>query len=111
MHYSNVNIIPLKLTVQTDNSAPNKLFQGMMAGRPLLVSSCTSLKRLIESTGAGLIFQHNNAQDFAEKVLTLYNDPQLCETLGKNGLKATLEGTLNWEYTQQYLIELYQSLR
>jgi glycosyltransferase involved in cell wall biosynthesis len=111
MHFSNVNIIPLKLTVQTDNSAPNKLFQAMMAGRPLLVSSCTSLKRMIESTGAGLVFQHNNAQDFAEKVLTLYNDPQLCETLGKNGLKATMEGTLNWEYTQQYLIELYQSLR
>ncbi len=110
MHFADVNIIPLKLTVQTDNSAPNKLFQAMMAGKPLLVSSCTSLRRLIESTQAGLVFRHDSPEDFAEKVMELYNNNDLCRTLGANGLKATLGGTLNWEYTSKYLIDLYQSL-
>ena len=109
MHLTNVNVIPHHSNGHTDNTVPHKIFQGMMAEKPLLVSSSAPLKRLVEQTNSGLVFVAGNANDFAEKVLLLYNGKRLCEQLGKNGKKATTEGGLNWETTQQELIRLYNS--
>jgi glycosyltransferase involved in cell wall biosynthesis len=110
MHLADVNIIPHKSNQHTDNTIPHKLFQSMMSGRPLLVSSSDPLRRLVNSTSSGLVFEANNPQDFASKVLTLYNDRMLGNTLGANGKKATAEGNLNWDTEQQQLIHFYRSL-
>jgi glycosyltransferase involved in cell wall biosynthesis len=82
----------------------------MMSGRPLLVSSSDPLRRLVNSTSSGLVFEANNPQDFASKVLTLYNDRTLGNTLGANGRQATTEGNLNWDTEQLQLIHFYRSL-
>ena len=82
----------------------------MMSGKPLLVSSSAPLKRLIEKHQAGLVFEAGNYLDFADKVKVLYTNSELRNQLSKNGIKASLEGDLNWETTQQELINLYQSL-
>ena len=110
MHLADVNIIPHKSNQHTDNTIPHKLFQSMMSGRPLLVSSSDPLRRLVNSTSSGLVFEANNPQDFATKVLTLYNDRTLGNTLGANGRQATTEGNLNWDTEQLQLIHFYRSL-
>jgi len=110
MHLADVNIIPHKSNQHTDNTIPHKLFQSMMSGRPLLVSSSDPLRRLVNSTSSGLVFEANNPQDFASKVLTLYNDRTLGNTLGANGRQATAEGNLNWDTEQLRLIHFYRSL-
>lgn len=110
MHLADVNIIPHKSNQHTDNTIPHKLFQSMMSGRPLLVSSSDPLRRLVNSTSSGLVFEANNPQDFASKVLTLYNDRTLGNTLGANGRQATAEGNLNWDTEQLQLIHFYRSL-
>lgn len=110
MHLTDVNVIPHQSNGHTDNTVPHKLFQGMMAGKPLLVSSSAPLKRLTEKHQAGLVFEAGNPSDFAEKVKALYTSRELQHTLGKNGISATLEGNLNWETTQQELIKLYTTL-
>ncbi len=110
MHLADVNIIPHKSNQHTDNTIPHKLFQSMMSGRPLLVSSSDPLRRLVNSTSSGLVFEANNPQDFASKVLKLYNDRTLGNTLGANGRQATAEGNLNWDTEQLQLIHFYRSL-
>ncbi len=110
MHLADVNVIPHQSNGHTDNTVPHKLFQGMMAGKPLLVSSSAPLKRLTEKHQAGLVFEAGNPADFAEKVKALYTNKELQNTLGKNGISATMEGNLNWETTQQELIKLYTTL-
>ena len=110
MHLADVNIIPHKSNQHTDNTVPHKLFQSMMSGRPLLVSSSDPLRRLVNSTSSGLVFEANNPQDFASKILTLYNDRTLGNTLGANGRQATAEGNLNWDTEQLQLIHFYRSL-
>ena len=92
------------------HTVPHKLFQGMMAAKPLLVSSSVPLKRLVEQYQAGLVFSAGNPGDFAAKVLELYNNKELRARLGENGRRASLEGHLNWETTQRTLIQLYNSL-
>lgn len=110
MHYADVNVIPHKSTPHTDNTIPHKLFQGMMAGKPMLVSSSAPLKRIIEKTIAGLVFTAGDAKDLSEKITQLAHDKTLCQQLGQNGVRATTEGGMNWETDQQSLLQLYQQL-
>ena len=110
MHLADVNVIPHQSNGHTDNTVPHKLFQGMMAAKPLLVSSSTPLKRLIDQHQAGLVFSAGNPKDFAVKVLEIYKNKDLKKQLGENGRKASMEGQLNWETTQGSLIQLYNSL-
>ncbi len=110
MSLADVNVIPHQSNGHTDNTVPHKLFQGMMTGKPLLVSSSTPLKRLVEKYQSGLVFEAGNSRDFAEKVLMLYNDSSLSKKLGNNGKRVTLEEDINWEHDQKKLINLYQML-
>ena len=110
MHLADVNVIPHHSNGHTDNTVPHKLFQGMMAAKPLLVSSSTPLKRLVNQYKAGLVFAAGNPKDFADKVLELYKNKNLQNQLGENGRKASIDGLLNWETTQLTLIKLYNSL-
>jgi glycosyltransferase involved in cell wall biosynthesis len=110
MSQASVNIIPHQSNGHTDNTVPHKLFQGMMAGRPMLVSSSAPLKRYVERYQSGLVFRAGDESDLAAKVQTLYKDPALAGQLGANGRRATVEGDLNWEMTQKALTNLYQNL-
>lgn len=110
MRFANVNVIPHKSNGHTDNTIPHKLFQAMMVGRPVLVSSSAPLKRIINKTEAGLVFQAGDSEDCSKKVLELYKDKQLQEKLGRNGKNATIHGDMNWERTSVTLINLYKSL-
>lgn len=110
MHFADVNIIPHKSNLHTDNTIPHKLFQAMMAARPVLVSSSDPLKRIINREKAGLVFEAGNAKDFADKALMLYNDKNLCKQLGENGYQTTVEGHLNWDYEQETLVRFYKEV-
>jgi glycosyltransferase involved in cell wall biosynthesis len=107
---ADVNVIPHQSNGHTDNTVPHKLFQGMMAAKPLLVSSSAPLKRLTEKYQSGLVFEAGNSKDFAEKVLTLYRDKNLCAQLGENGRRVTMEENVNWEHDQKDLVALYANL-
>jgi glycosyltransferase involved in cell wall biosynthesis len=110
MSQASVNVIPHLSNGHTDNTVPHKLFQGMMAGRPLLVSSSAPLKRYVESCRSGLVFRAGDDRDLAEKVRMLYKDTALSRQLGENGRRATIDGDLNWETTRQSLTSLYRTI-
>jgi glycosyltransferase involved in cell wall biosynthesis len=110
MHLADVNVIPHQSNGHTDNTVPHKLFQGMMAAKPLLVSSSAPLKRLVEQHKAGIIFSAGDPKDFATKAIELYTNKEQAIILGQNGKKASMDGQLNWETTQKSLIQLYNSL-
>ncbi len=109
MKFTGANLIPHKSNGHTDNTVPHKLFQAMMVGKPVLVSSSAPLKRIVSSTDAGLIFEAGNAKDLADKIIKLYKDKDLQQKLGANGVAATVTGKLNWETDQLKLISLYNS--
>lgn len=74
--------------INTDATIPHKLFQYMLEGKPVVVSSCTPLKRMVEETNNGLVFEAGNAKELADKIIDLYNNKNLRGELGKNGKKA-----------------------
>ena len=106
---SSVCISPLHRNLHHDTTYANKLFQYMSFSKPVLVSNATAQKNLIEKTNSGLVHLEKNPQDFANKVLELFNNKELRETLGKNG-KRFVEEEFCWEKTSEKLIDLYANL-
>ena len=106
---SSICISPLDRNIQHDVAYANKLFQYMSFAKPVLVSNAIAQKNLIEKTNSGLVHLEKDAQDFADKVLKLYYDKGLSETLGNNG-KRFVEEEFCWEKTSEKLIDLYANL-
>ncbi len=106
---SHVGLVPFKRTPQTDNSSPNKLFQYMYYGLPILSTECPSIKRIVEREEIGLIYEGENKDQFAKSVIRLYKDTQMREKFHLNGKKAIAE-KFNWENNIQDLIKMYSNL-
>ncbi|HEY3406115.1 MAG TPA: glycosyltransferase family 4 protein, partial [Ohtaekwangia sp.] len=90
MCYTSANLIPHKSNDHTDNTVPHKLFQAMMAGKPVIVSTSAPLNRIISQTQAGIIFKADDEKDLADKILHLYQHPELQKQMGDNGIRATI---------------------
>ncbi len=109
MSQASVNVIPHKKNGHTDFTIPHKLYQSMMTGKPVLVSSCEPLKRTVTQNYCGVVFEADNPFDCAKKIKRLYQDQKAAEKMGRMGQRVTLEGHLNWEQTEKELLALYES--
>ena len=94
---------------QHESGIANKVFQYMLFERPAVVSNCIPQQKIIEEENCGLVYESNNEKDLAKKIIQLYENPNLCKQMGKNGKKAVLE-KYNWENTSKNLIELYKTI-
>ncbi len=103
---SNLCLIPHLKSVHTDNTIPHKLFQYMIFEKPVVSTNCNPLKRILDETKAGVIYESGNETDLANKVIELYNNPKLCVDMGKKGKDAVLK-KYNWDETSKKLVELY----
>ena len=108
MQQSNINIIPHLANGHTNNTIPHKLFQIMLSKSLLLVSTCKPLKRIVETYDAGVVFEANNHKDFAEKVITIYQNLENYQSKINNAYHAVMKFE-NWENESKKLINLYNS--
>lgn len=108
MQESNINIIPHKSNGHTDNTIPHKLFQIMMSKSLLLVSSCKPLKRIVEKYNCGIVFEANDVDDFANKVVMVYEHRDELEEIKENAFNAVMHQGENWEEESLKLNHLYQ---
>jgi hypothetical protein len=81
----------------------------MLLKKPVIVSDCTPLSRIVRDADCGLIFQSNNVEDFIIQVKKLYNDPEMRERFGENGYKA-VHNKYNWDFTKLELVNLYKKI-
>jgi glycosyltransferase involved in cell wall biosynthesis len=107
---SEIGICPFRRNLHHDTTFANKLFQFMGLGLPLIVSDCPSQVNVIKKYNCGLVFDAENANDLADKILNLYNNKDLRKKLGQNGEKAIRED-LHWEITSKSLVDLYHSFK
>ena len=87
---------------------PNKLFEGMMAGRPVLATKGTHSGDIVERYDCGLVVDYAS-ESFKEAVVYLKEHPEKAEEMGKNGRKAA-EEEYNWGVMEQRLLALYKSV-
>jgi glycosyltransferase involved in cell wall biosynthesis len=103
---SAVFLIPHISTPLVEMTIPNKLFQPMILGRPVVVSSTRPMTRIVQETRCGLVFQERDPVSLAETIVQL-RDPELRRRLSENGQRAVTE-RYNWPTTVRALLELYR---
>lgn len=84
---STLCLIPHLKSEHTETTIPNKIFDYMAFGKPVVASDCGPLARIIRDTRCGRVFRSGDAADLSEKVLELLADPQR-EAMGENGRRA-----------------------
>lgn len=62
--------------------------EALLQGVPVIASNQVGAKCLLESSGAGLVFESENANDLAEKIKVLIKNPLLLKELQVNAIKA-----------------------
>ena len=103
---AHIGLSPLHRNLHHDTTYANKLFQYMSFSIPVLVSDAIAQKNLISKVNSGLIHQEKEAAEIAEKIMSLYNDPALSNTLGRHG-KQFIEEKYCWEKVSRTLKDLY----
>lgn len=106
--HSQVFLIPHISTPLIEMTMPNKLFQPMILGRAVLVSSTGPMMRVVNDAQCGLIFRQGDPQSLAEQVIAL-RDPELSRRLGENGRQAVID-RYNWAQAVQPLLAAYREL-
>jgi glycosyltransferase involved in cell wall biosynthesis len=106
---SDVCLVPHHASGHTNTTIPHKLFQYMAMRKPVIVTDCKPLKRIVEECDCGIVVPSGDRNEMAEAVIKLYNDRELAAKLGANGRNA-VEGKYNWENEAKKLCELYERL-
>jgi len=65
-------------------NSPNKLFDSLSAGKPIIVNSNGWTKALVEENECGIFVDPESPQDFVDKLLKLKAAPALLEKMGRN---------------------------
>ena len=106
---SDICLVPHARNPHTDTTIPHKIFQYMSLKKPVIVSDCPPLKRVVDDSGGGYSFVHDDPEDFARRVIALYEDLDLRRSMGEAGRSAFLD-RYNWDSTSGELVELYGRL-
>ncbi|MEZ5082685.1 MAG: glycosyltransferase [Bacteroidales bacterium] len=102
----------LGLTIDKDTnlnyrfSLPNKLFDYIHAGIPVLASPLFEVKKIIEQYKIGTTIENHNPIDFAAKISDIFSDDKQYSEWKENTKFAAQE--LNWEKEKTKLQEVYQ---
>lgn len=100
-----IGLVPQRRSLHTETTIPHKLFQYMLLGRPVIVSDCRPLARVVRAAGAGRVFPSDDPGALARAMAELA-DGDLRRALGAAGRGAAL-GPLSWEREATHLVELY----
>ena len=65
-------------------NSPNKLFDSLSAGKPVIVNSAGWTKDLVEQHKCGLFVNPEEPKDLADKIMYLKENPLICEEMGSS---------------------------
>lgn len=106
---SDVCLVPHARNPHTDTTIPHKIFQYMSVRKPIVVSDCPPLRRVVEDSRGGVWFKYDDPADFAAKVIGLYENGEERRRMGEAGRNAFLD-RYNWDSTSGELRLLYERL-
>ncbi len=91
------------------NAYPNKLFEYMAAGLPIISSDFPLWRQIVEGAQCGISVDPADPAEIRLAIMRLVNDPEACRRMGENGRKAAHE-QYNWVTEEEKLIRLYEGL-
>ena len=105
----NVCLLPLVKSDHTDGATAHKLFHYMYLSRPLIITNCTQMQRIVEETDCGLVVSYGDCKALAAAIIELYNNSERRNQMAVNGHRAVIE-RYNWAESAHSLIKMYQEM-
>jgi len=91
------------------NAQPNKIFEYMASGLPVIGSSFPLWKLIIEDNQCGICVNPENPNEIASAINALANNPELAKKMGENG-KRLVNEKFNWNNEKEKLLHFYKNL-
>ncbi|MEM5557233.1 glycosyltransferase family 4 protein [Aliarcobacter cryaerophilus] len=91
------------------DAQPNKMFEYMSAGLPIITSNFPLWKEIVEGNNCGICINPLEPKEIAEAIEYIISHPKEAEQMGQNGKKAVLE-KYNWGVEEKKLFEVYKGL-
>ncbi len=91
------------------SAQPNKLFEYMAAGVPVIASDFPLWKTIVEGNNCGFCVDPENPKAIATALTTILSDDGLAKAMGENGRMA-VEGIYNWTSQEKKLLQIYSTI-
>lgn len=88
---------------------PNKLFEYMCAGIPVIASNFPLIREIVEPSQCGILVDPLNINEIADAMSYLIQHPAEAKLMGANGQQAVKE-KYNWNLEEKKLLLFYESL-
>jgi glycosyltransferase involved in cell wall biosynthesis len=89
-------------------SLPNKLFDYVHAGVPVLGSRLVEIERMINKYKIGTFIESHDPKHIADKIRGIFSNQQLLEEWKRNLPLASKE--VNWQNEEKVLLDIYRTL-
>jgi glycosyltransferase involved in cell wall biosynthesis len=89
-------------------SLPNKLFDYISAGIPVIAGNLPEVKKIVDDTGCGLIISSITSGEIVKAVKKLRDDRILLNNMRLNSVSAS--ESLNWAKESEIVIEFYRNI-
>ncbi|MEO0082727.1 MAG: glycosyltransferase family 4 protein [candidate division WOR-3 bacterium] len=107
---SSVGIILLQPGRTNDYTGqPNKLFEFMAMGIPVVASDFPEIAAVVRSAGCGWLVDPTNVNKIAHVLRAVLGSPERAQAAGRAGRQAVLE-RYNWAEAEKNLVGLYRCL-
>lgn len=90
-------------------SSPNKVFEGMMLGKPIIVAEDTNMDRMIKEAECGIIVKYGDIAALEDALKRLAEDTALRERLSRNARRA-YDQVYSWQKMQLRLNNFYNQV-
>lgn len=101
MGAANIGALTYRFCSHWNNTIPNKIFDYMLKGLPVIATNIIPIVRILNSENCGLTTDDQDINSIYVQLLKL-KDPKVRQLLGSNGNKAVLE-KYNWSIDSQNL--------
>lgn len=89
-------------------ATPSKLFDAIIAGKPVVASNFGNVKQIVEKEGIGLLVNSEKIDELCSALLRLKHDKRLREELSEKA--KSMSKTYNWASMEKKLLHLYENL-
>ena len=88
---------------------PNKLFEYMAAGVPVIASHFPLWRDIVEGNGTGICVDPESPQEIADALAFLADNPEKAKAMGQKG-RAIVKQKFNWQAEEEALAGAYEKL-
>ena len=89
--------------------SPNKLFEAMMAGKPIITNNEIGASKIVKDENCGIIVPYGDVYAIKNAIMTLMLNENLRNMLGNNGRKA-YEEKYSYQIMENRIINMYNLL-